>query len=200
MKRGIALTLTAAALWLLGSVWYYDCKIKRVCGPESSVLLASTLPLPATKPLATDPAEATILPPSGKLSSSLGLSRLTTSPPVEKPTPTVSLTVRFDQKSAELMPPADAEQSLYELGNAVAEGRHLAVTGHSDSRGERARIQIVSQQRAEALRRWLIAKGIPAEGISIVESHEDREPVADNTTAEGRAQNRRAVATILSEP
>ena len=109
------------------------------------------------------------------------------------------LRVRFDSKSAEPVLPADAEQSLATLRRLVAEGSKLKIVGHSDSRGERARITLVSRQRAEMLRDWLVARGVPATAVAAVESEDDRVPLASNDTAEGRARNRRAEVWLQPE-
>ncbi len=108
--------------------------------------------------------------------------------------------VSFDARSAALQPPADASQRLEVLRRGVAEGKKILVLGHSDGSGARVRIGVVSQQRAEALRDWLLAEGIDPAAIAAVESREDRDPIASNTRAEGRARNRRAEALLVPSP
>lgn len=184
MKRSLALTLALTALWALASVWYYDCKIKRVCGPDQPAdIPAATASDPGPKAVIAAPAATPAAVPATPAAAV-----------VEKP----QLTVRFAKKSSEIELPPDADQTLVALQRAVARGQRLLVTGHSDNRGERRRIAIVSAERAEALRAWLILKGIAPEAFAKVESREDREPIADNSTAEGRALNRRAVVTLAT--
>ncbi len=173
-------------MWLVASVWYYDCKIKRVCGPQA-------ISAQVQAPVFIDSSEATIAaPPTEPPDMPTDMPTAATN----RPAATVTLTVYFDQKSAELVLPTDADDTLAVLRQAIAAGKHLAITGYSDDRGERRRIAIVAQQRAQAMRGWLLTQGIAAADIATVQSHEDREPIADNNTAAGRAQNRRAVATL----
>ena len=196
MNRALTLTVVATALWMLGGTWYYDCKIKRVCGPETSaaVVAPATAPAPApaefAEPTATVPTTVTpvLTLPRAPAPSPL--------PTLDTSGPTLVLTVSFDARSAALQPPPDAAARLEVLRQGIAQGRKVLVLGHSDGLGARARIAVVSQQRADALRDWLLAQGIPSTAIVAVESREDREPIASNSRAEGRSQNRRAEAVL----
>ncbi|MDD9893485.1 MAG: OmpA family protein [Gammaproteobacteria bacterium] len=64
------------------------------------------------------------------------------------------------------------------------------VVGHTDSSGPEAYNQTLSEQRAQAVLAWLVANGVDANRLTAVGKGESS-PVADNSTAEGRAQNRR---------
>ncbi len=66
----------------------------------------------------------------------------------------------------------------------------VRVSGHTDSTGSRALNMRLSQERAEAVRRYLIGQGVAADRLVAVGYGPDR-PVADNGTAAGRAMNRR---------
>jgi outer membrane protein OmpA-like peptidoglycan-associated protein len=70
-------------------------------------------------------------------------------------------------------------------GNAV---------GHTDSIGDEAFNQGLSERRAQAVADYLASKGIAA-GRLAVSGRGETQPVADNSTAEGRAKNRRVVLT-----
>lgn len=191
MNRALTLTVVATALWMLGGTWYYDCKIKRVCGPETAAVVATE---PAeTAPAAPESAEPATVTPALTLPPAPASSPL---PTLETSGPTLVLTVSFDARSSALQPPADAAARLEVLRQGIAQGRKVLVLGHSDGLGARARISVVSQQRADALRDWLLAQGIPSTAIAAVESREDREPIASNSRAEGRSQNRRAEAVL----
>jgi outer membrane protein OmpA-like peptidoglycan-associated protein len=67
----------------------------------------------------------------------------------------------------------------------------LTIEGHTDSIGSTQYNQRLSERRANAVRRYLIEKGISSARIRIVGYGEQR-PIADNKTPEGRALNRRA--------
>lgn len=69
-------------------------------------------------------------------------------------------------------------------------GARITIAGHTDDRGRPEVNLLLSQQRAEAVAARLIAAGVADARITAVGYGADR-PVADNATAEGRAQNRR---------
>ena len=64
------------------------------------------------------------------------------------------------------------------------------VQGHCDNTGSDAVNDPLSQKRADAIVTALVANGIPADRLSAV-GKGAHEPIADNSTDEGRAQNRR---------
>ncbi|MCA1246203.1 OmpA family protein [Massilia sp. MS-15] len=70
------------------------------------------------------------------------------------------------------------------------QGVKVAVIGHTDNAGSRTRNLVLSQARAESVKRYLVAKGVPAESVAVSGEGPDR-PVADNRHPEGRARNRR---------
>jgi len=66
----------------------------------------------------------------------------------------------------------------------------MKIEGHTDSTGTKAGNVTLSQQRAAAVVAWLVAKGIPRERLTAT-GLGDSKPIADNSTDEGRAHNRR---------
>ena len=87
------------------------------------------------------------------------------------------------------------ESSIHKLDDVAASlgdwGEvRIEVAGHTDITGPTLANQKLSQARAEAVRDYLIAKGIAAERLVAVGYGETR-PVADNKTSTGRAENRR---------
>ena len=73
----------------------------------------------------------------------------------------------------------------------------IAVLGHTDNVGSAEANQKVSQNRADAVSNYLQTQGIAKERI-VAEGHSYNDPVADNSTAEGRAQNRRVEVYIYA--
>ncbi len=69
-------------------------------------------------------------------------------------------------------------------------GLKLEIQGHTDSRGARSHNIKLSQKRAEAVRKYLVAKGISTERLT-AKGFGCARPVASNNTPEGRAMNRR---------
>lgn len=73
----------------------------------------------------------------------------------------------------------------------------IVVAGHTDSTGQAAYNQALSERRAAAVRNYLVSQGVSASRIQTV-GYGMRQPVATNTTEAGRAQNRRVELTILT--
>lgn len=74
---------------------------------------------------------------------------------------------------------------------------NIEVAGHTDDVGSDASNISLSQARADAVRNYLISKGIEGNRIVAV-GYGETQPVADNTTEEGRKQNRRTEVRITS--
>ncbi|MDD5015286.1 MAG: OmpA family protein, partial [Atribacterota bacterium] len=66
----------------------------------------------------------------------------------------------------------------------------LIIEGHTDSDGSAEHNQALSQKRAESVKSYLVAAGISSSRLS-VEGFGESMPIASNTTATGKAQNRR---------
>ncbi len=70
----------------------------------------------------------------------------------------------------------------------------IEISGHTDNVGNKKTNKALSQKRAEAVRDYLVSKGIDAARIKAV-GYGDAKPVAPNTTDEGRQKNRRIEAS-----
>ena len=73
------------------------------------------------------------------------------------------------------------------LGNPQA---HVRVIGHTDNVGSDALNDPLSINRAASVRNYLVSRGV-ASGVISIDGRGEREPIASNETAEGRARNRR---------
>jgi len=106
---------------------------------------------------------------------------------------TIRLEVLFDTNSAtiksESYPDLDRVVTFMRETSPSATG---VVEGHTDSQGSDATNLSLSQRRADAVRSYLVGKGIAANRLT-AQGFGETQPVADNATAEGRAQNRRVV-------
>lgn len=98
--------------------------------------------------------------------------------------------VQFELNSATLIPAStrvlsDAAQTLKNNPDINVE-----VAGHTDSTGAASYNQSLSQRRAEAVSQFLVDRGVAASRMS-TRGYGEAEPIADNSTKEGRAMNRR---------
>ena len=92
-------------------------------------------------------------------------------------------------------------ESFAELDELVSymkwrENEKIEIAGHTDNIGNASDNQKLSEQRAEAIRQYLIKKGISASRV-IAKGYGSTDPVADNSTYEDREKNRRTEVRIL---
>jgi len=107
---------------------------------------------------------------------------------------TLSGAVLFRSNQATLLPGATAR--LDDVAVAlIANKQPVGIEGYTDSRGSQSRNMDLSLHRAEAVRTYLISRGLPAEQVVAKGMGPDR-PIADNSSAEGRANNRRVEIVI----
>ncbi|MCU0681654.1 MAG: OmpA family protein [Polyangiaceae bacterium] len=108
---------------------------------------------------------------------------------------TLSGGVLFASGKWELLPLA--QEKLTQVAQALKEqeGATITVEGHTDSQGPASVNQELSQNRARAVREFLVARGLPAERVSAAGYGPDR-PISDNKSPEGRANNRRVEIVV----
>jgi outer membrane protein OmpA-like peptidoglycan-associated protein len=99
--------------------------------------------------------------------------------------------VTFTSGTADLT--RDAQQSLTATAAVLkqsAPGQKFEVAGYTDNIGDPNLNLQISKQRAEAVRSFLIRQGI-SEALLISKGYGPEDPIADNATPAGRAENRR---------
>ncbi len=74
--------------------------------------------------------------------------------------------------------------------------KYIDITGHTDNVGRRKNNDELSQQRSQAVKNYLIAKGVSPQLFKL-KALGERNPKASNRTDEGRAKNRRAIVTLV---
>lgn len=91
-------------------------------------------------------------------------------------------------------------KAIDELASAMTAKKtmEIEIAGHTDNVGDKATNLKLSQERAEAVRSYLIKKGISSGRIT-ARGYGDTKPVADNSTEAGRQQNRRTEVKITKE-
>ena len=106
--------------------------------------------------------------------------------------------VKFKNASAKLSP--EAEQRLTDFADKLKNDNrnvYLEIQGHTDSRGANATNSRLGEERAEAVRLFMNQHGVPLNRMSTI-SYGKADPVSDNKTRTGRAQNRRVVLIVMS--
>jgi OOP family OmpA-OmpF porin len=121
-------------------------------------------------------------------------------PPAPQPPAATKVTYAadafFDFDKSVLKPEGKAK--LDDLVSKV-KGINLEViiaVGHTDSVGTDAYNQRLSVRRAESVKAYLVSKGIEKNRV-YTEGKGEKQPVADNKTAEGRAKNRRVEIEVV---
>jgi outer membrane protein OmpA-like peptidoglycan-associated protein len=105
--------------------------------------------------------------------------------------------VTFDIGKAQIQPSgAKVLDQLVERLKGYDKMVFLEIQGHTDSTGSERFNEHLGMERAEAVRNYLHQQGIPLNLMSVISYGETR-PVADNSTREGRAANRRVEILVL---
>jgi outer membrane protein OmpA-like peptidoglycan-associated protein len=108
-----------------------------------------------------------------------------------------SYQIQFETGSSVIKP--ESYKLLDEIlqSSVVAEGLKVGVYGHTDNVGNAQSNQKLSEDRANSVKSYLLSKGLAAQRIES-KGFGPSEPIADNATAAGKAQNRR-VQIVLGE-
>ncbi len=104
--------------------------------------------------------------------------------------------VNFETNSADIT--KDSEAILNKAAEALLANPQIRVEvqAHTDDRGRKAYNQKLSEKRAASVRDYLIAQGVDASRMT-AKGYGESQPVADNSTAAGRAKNRRVELKII---
>ena len=102
--------------------------------------------------------------------------------------------IKFNNQSYKLT--AEAQTRLMDLVNKLKTDNknvYVEIQGHTDSREP----MTVGQRRAEAVRQFMNQQGVALNRMATI-NYSKEQPIASNTTREGRAQNRCVVLVVLS--
>jgi outer membrane protein OmpA-like peptidoglycan-associated protein len=104
--------------------------------------------------------------------------------------------VLFDTGKYDLKPAA--EDSLKQLASVLRAypGREIIIEGHTDNVGTAASNQVLSENRAKSVKDWLVSNGHVAAVCMSTKGYGATQPVAPNTTPDGRQKNRRVEVKI----
>jgi len=110
-----------------------------------------------------------------------------------------SIAVTFALNSAVLSPEARQQLDAFATKALASNGYMIEISGHTDSTGSVARNMRLSRDRAESVVEYLtVTHKIPARRFITPMGYGKSDAVADNSTAAGRAQNRRVEVKILA--
>lgn len=172
MRNAIVLLSFLLLIWIAGSSYVYVCKIRKDCCAERTAVDSMAI----RKAIADSLQAAAAVP--------------------EIPVPGVhTLYFDFNKTVCEITAENRSHFELIKQYLAATSGKKVLVTGHSDNIGPGAAKEKVSAQRAGFIAKMLAEAGIPPDAIETA-SESDRNPVAENSTKEGRAKNRRAEIII----
>lgn len=101
----------------------------------------------------------------------------------------LDLEIVFDSGSAIISPRYHNRLNAF-AKFLVENNRRGEIAGYTDNTGDAGKNQKLSEQRAVAVREYLVQQGVPAESLTAV-GYGDKDPIADNSTVEGRHKNRR---------
>ena len=161
--------------WIAFSTYIYVCKIKSLCHEPDAIEIEAAGPEEVV-------AQDTMAVP----------------PPQEETMIPKDLVIYFAFDKFDFIP--DVQTDNYFNESKAYLDQHLEVrlsfTGHTDAIGTDAYNQALGMRRARSVQKYFENKGMPVKNI-VVESKGEKEPVDDNNTAAGRANNRRTEVTIL---
>ena len=109
----------------------------------------------------------------------------------------VEETVLFDTDKAEIKP--GAAEALQQITGSIGQRygtSQVRVMGFADSRGDKSYNRELSEQRAEAVKNYLVSTGKIEAARMSVEPMGEAMPVATNATATGRQENRRVEIAV----
>ena len=113
---------------------------------------------------------------------------------------TVDLQVQFEYNSAQLTPQAvgQLEALAQALSDPSVASNRFRVEGHTDSDGSAAYNQALSERRAQAVKTFLVEHGVDASRLQ-ARGFGESKPIADESTPEGKALDRRVAVANLGK-
>ncbi len=159
-------------IWTSLSSWYYVCRVKGLCSEGTEMEIIS------------------VQEPPGDA----GLAAADISPVVPAPA-NLSINFNLDQASFKADPDLVTKCDQFKAWLEKNPGASIFITGYTDATGSDAYNMALGKKRAMAVRDFFTARGLAPERL-VISSMGEKNPVADNTTEQGRAKNRRAEVSL----
>jgi len=116
--------------------------------------------------------------------------------PIQEGSSIVLRNVFFETNQFALLPTSHSELNKLILLLQKNTSLVVEIAGHTDNQGGEAYNLTLSQNRSNSVKQYLVSAGIPEKRI-VARGYGETKPIADNTTEEGRALNRRTEFIIL---
>jgi outer membrane protein OmpA-like peptidoglycan-associated protein len=107
----------------------------------------------------------------------------------------LSSAAAFELSGYELSDEGKAEVKAFAAKLEGHDVDKITVEGYTDSTGDAAFNQDLSEKRAQAVKDEMVKNGVDASLITVI-GHGENDPIADNNTREGRAKNRRVTVEV----
>ncbi len=109
-----------------------------------------------------------------------------------------AIELHFETGESQINLDAEERQEIVDIAKYLdkVDGATCLVIGHTDNTGDAANNLVLGQNRANSVKEYLVNKAAIPEHKIIASSKGETQPIADNSTPEGRKKNRRTIITI----
>jgi outer membrane protein OmpA-like peptidoglycan-associated protein len=198
-KGGPAFTALAGMSWFLGTRDQFNRPKMRPPDRVKSEPPIQPIPKQTTTVQRANPAPPPVALPPAPPAPTPSNTVTRTRPPSPLPTGVGTVLLQFDGTQVDFSKPTwrdEAETMLdglvVDLTSDAGQSVKVMIEAHTDNVGSNAANIMLGLDRARAIRDYLVSQGVAAERIRMVSSGEDA-PIAPNSTAIGRQQNRRII-------
>lgn len=178
MKKALTILIVATVLWFIGATQWYVCNIQYLCSSTSPAQVADTSDNPSVfeRVFGIDNDAITVDQPAGFQAQ----------------------TIHFAPDATDFADPQEATQVAATIMSYAKDHPDavFVIAGYTaDIGGACADCEWLSQMRAQVVRDMLVSEGVDENNIT-VRAGALEDPVADNSTPEGLAANRRVEITL----